>query len=131
MLNNRNLSQLNSNIDEEITTVNNWMIANKLTLNIAKSSVILINSNNKNYNNSNAQAYDLPSKLMSVETAKYLGVTFDNRLSFEKHVNNLVKKLSKAVGILYKVKNFLNSQALLQLYYAIFHSHLQYGLIIS
>ena len=130
MLNNRNLSQLNSNIDEEITTVNNWMIANKLTLNIAKSSVILINSNNKNYNNSNAQAYDLPSKLMSVETAKYLGVTFDNRLSFEKHIHNLVKKLSKAVGILCKVKNFLNSQALLQLYYAIFHSHLQYGLII-
>ena len=45
-------------------------------------------------------------------------------------INNLVKKLSKAVGILYEVKNFLNSQALLQLYYAIFHSHLQYGLII-
>ena len=99
MLNNRNLSQLNSNIDEEITTVNNWMIANKLTLNIAKSSVILINSNNKNYNNSNAQAYDLHSKSVSVETAKYLGITFDNRLSFEKHINNSVKKLSKAVGI--------------------------------
>ena len=157
MLNNRNLSQLNSNIDEDITTVNNWMIANKLTLNIAKSSVILINSNNKSYNNSNAQAYNLPSKLMSVETAKYrvsqnnvytlkrvliltvhtlfwdtlyLSITFDNRLSFEKHINNLVKKLSKAVGILCQVKNFLNSQALLQLYYAIFHSHLQYGLII-
>ena len=55
---------------------------------------------------------------------------FDNRLSFEKHINNLVKKLSKAVGILYKVKNFLSSQALLQLYYAIFHSHSQYGLIV-
>ena len=54
MMNNRNLSQLNSNIDEEITTVNNWIIANKLTLNIAKSSGFLINSNNKNCNNSKA-----------------------------------------------------------------------------
>ena len=80
------------------------MIANKLTLNIAKSSVFLINSNNKNCNYFKAQAYVLPSKLMSVETAKYLGITFDNRLSVEKHINNLVKKLSKAVGILYKVK---------------------------
>ena len=68
------------------------MIANKLTINIAKSSVILINSNNKNYNDSNAQVYDLPSKLRSVETAKYLNITFDNRLSFEKHINNLIKK---------------------------------------
>ena len=109
MLSNQNLSQLNSKIDEEITTVNNWMIANKLTLNIAKSSVILINSNDKNCDNFKVLAYVLPSKLMSVETAKYLGSTFDNRLSFEKHINILVKKLSKVVGILYKVKNFLNS----------------------
>ena len=83
MLSNQNLSQLNSKIDEEITTDNNWMIANKLTLHIAKSSVILINSNNKNRNNFKAQAYVLPSKLMSVETAKYLGMTLDNRLSFD------------------------------------------------
>ena len=34
---------------------------------------------------------------MSVETAKYLGITFNNRLSFEEHINNLVKKLSKGV----------------------------------
>ena len=93
MLSNQNLSQLNFKIDEEIITVNNWMIANKLAFNIAKSSVILINSNHKNCNNSNAQAYVLPSKLMSVETAKYLGITFDNRLSFEKHINNLKKTL--------------------------------------
>ena len=59
------------------------MIANKLTLNIAKSSVILINSNNKNCNDFKAQAYVLPSKLMSVVTAKYLGTTFDNRLSLK------------------------------------------------
>ena len=105
MLSNQDSLQLglNSKIDEKITAVNNWMIANKL-INFAKSSLILKNSNNKNCNNSNAQAYILPSKLMSVETAKYLGITFDTCLSFEKHINNLVKKLSKAVGILYKVK---------------------------
>ena len=59
------------------------MIVGKLTLNIAKSSVILIKSSNKNYNNSNAQTHVLPSKLMSVKTAKYSGITFDNHLSFE------------------------------------------------
>ena len=82
MLSNRNLSQL---IDERNNHLNNWMIANKLTLNIAKSSLILINSNIKNYNKFNALAYVLPSKIMSIETAKCLGITFDNRLFFEKH----------------------------------------------
>ena len=37
--------------------------------------------------------------------------------------------MSQSVGILAKVKPFLNTKALLNLYYAIFHSHLQYGLI--
>ena len=58
-----------------------------------------------------------------------MGVTFDESLSFDCHIKNLIKRLSRSVGILAKVKPFLNSKALLNLYYAIFHSHLQYGLI--
>ena len=41
----------------------------------------------------------------------------------------MIKRLSRSVGILAKVKPFLNTKALLNLYYAIFHSHLQYVLI--
>ena len=41
----------------------------------------------------------------------------------------MLKRLSRSVGILAKVKPFLNTKALLNLYYAIFHLHLQYGLI--
>ena len=37
--------------------------------------------------------------------------------------------MSQAVGILAKIKPFLNRKALLSLYYAIFHSNLHYGLI--
>ena len=35
----------------------------------------------------------------------------------------------RSVGILAKIKPFLNTKALLHLYYAIFHCQLQYGLI--
>ena len=41
----------------------------------------------------------------------------------------LTKKLSRAVGVLSKVKLFLNKSSLLSLYYGIFHSHLQYGIL--
>ena len=41
----------------------------------------------------------------------------------------MIKRLSRSVGILAKVKPFLNTKALLNLCYAIFHSRLQYGLI--
>ena len=64
-----------------------------------------------------------------MKNAKYLGVTFDESPSFDCHIKNLIKRLSRSVGILAKVKSFLNTKALLNLYYAIFHLHLQYGLI--
>ena len=37
--------------------------------------------------------------------------------------------LLQSVGILTKVKPFLNTKTLLNLYYAVFHLNLQYGLI--
>ena len=61
--------------------------------------------------------------------SKYLGVTFDVNLSFETHINNMARKLSKPVGILSKTKAYLNISALLNLYYVMFHSNLQYGLL--
>ena len=59
----------------------------------------------------------------------YLGVTFDKNLNFDCHIHNSEKKLSRSVEILAKVKPFLNSKTLLQLYYAIFHSHLKYQIL--
>ena len=66
---------------------------------------------------------------MKTKCAKYLEVTFDNSLSFKLLIDKLTKKLSRSVGMLAKLKPCLISKALLSLYYAIFHSHLQYGLI--
>ena len=41
-----------------------------------------------------------------VKNAKYLGVTFDECVSFDCHIKNLIKRLSRSVGILAKVKPF-------------------------
>ena len=45
------------------------------------------------------------------------------------HIKDLTKRLSRSARILAKVEPFLNTKALVNLYYVIFHSHLQYGLI--
>ena len=107
--------------------VNKWMIANKLTLNMSKFNVIIINSNKNGKSSKNCYNDVLPITI--VKNAKYLGVTFAESLSFDCHIKNSIKRLSRLVGILSKVKPFLNSKALLNLYHAFFHSHLQYGSI--
>ena len=126
ILQHKNLADLNVKINTEIKAIENYMNANKLTLNMSKFNVIVINSNSKN---NNLTSDLIASKLSLVQNARYLGVVFDNCLSFKNHITLLEKKLSRAVGILAKIKPFLNRKALLSLYYAIFHSNLHYGLI--
>ena len=63
-------------------------------------------------------------------SVKYLGVTLDSELTFESHIKILETNLSKAVGIICKLKFVLIKDALIKLYYALFHPHLLYGLVI-
>ena len=97
ILQHENISGLKKIVKEEICTVNNWMIANKLTLNMSKSNVVLINAkNNKMCSLFTSEPLDnavLP-EFFKTKCAKYLGVTFDNSLSFKLHIDKLTKKLS-------------------------------------
>jgi hypothetical protein len=57
---------------------------------------------------------------------KTLGVYFDESLSFSRHVEVMVSKLSRAIYMLNRVKNILPVSALKSIYFALFHSHLLY-----
>ena len=106
------------------------MKAYKLTLNLSKSNLILILPKSRGLRANLYLILSLfVSNLPSVSMSKYLGLIFDNSLSFEPHINNLARKLSKAVRILLKVKVYLNTSVLCSLYYALFHCHIPYGII--
>ena len=96
------ISNLKYKIKGEINAMNKWMIANKLTLNVSKSNAIIINSNKNGKLSKNC--YNEVLLIMRVKNAKYLGVTFDESVSFDCHIKNLIKRLSRSIGILAKVK---------------------------
>ena len=66
-------------------------------------------------------------KLIPVDHIKYLGMYIDKYLSFNFHIKKLSMKLSRANGILSKLRYNVPIQTCLQVYYAIFYSHLIYG----
>ena len=45
--------------------------------------------------------------LVEQNEVKYLGITFDNTLSFSTHINQISQKISKVVAILWKVRSLL------------------------
>ena len=58
---------------------------------------------------------------------KYLGVLMDEHLNWKKQINNVTKKISRGVGILAKLRSYLDPKLLRNIYYCIVYSHLSYG----
>ena len=58
---------------------------------------------------------------------KHLGVILDFKLTFEEHLNNVLAKVNKAVGLLRKLRNILPRTTLITIYKAFIRPHLDYG----
>ena len=58
---------------------------------------------------------------------KYLGLLIDCHLSWHAHEIELHAKLSRAIGMLCKIRHFVKYETLCMIYYGIFSSILMYG----
>ena len=47
------------------------------------------------------------TQIKSTKQQKLLGMTFDNKLNFEKHVNNLCNKVSQKINTLTRISNYI------------------------
>ena len=54
----------------------------------------------------------------------------DSNLNWKNHVHQISAKVSKCIGILSKVRYYLNRTILKQLYYAFLYPYLTYGLVV-
>ena len=61
---------------------------------------------------------------------KYLGVTITNNMSFSKHINNIMNKVSQITGTFLSLKNIVPINILIKLYYALVYPHLNANVII-
>jgi hypothetical protein len=68
-------------------------------------------------------------KLTIVDSIKFLGLTLDNSLSWKKHIEAIVPKLSAASFAMRIVQTFLFLDSLKLIYYSYFHSILTCGII--
>ena len=85
---------VHATVNRELVGVDNWLKANRLSLN-SKTSYMII-SNQKNA----IEIRILDSILTKVSTVKFLGVTLDKNLTFNDHVKDVTTKISKSVCVM-------------------------------
>ena len=70
------------------------------------------------------------TKIDRVESFNFLGLTIDETLSWAQHVDIVKKKVSKAIGIFYRLKNIFPMETMMILYKYLVASYLNYGLLL-
>ena len=123
-----NLRELCITVGEELTKIDEWLKANKLSLNIDKTCYMIHTHCNFNLNDCTIKIRDSPIKY--VRSTKFLGLTIDDRFNYNDHTILLSKQLSRVKGILFRMSYFIPSEIVRKLYYALFYSRLTYGLAV-
>ena len=70
-------------------------------------------------------------KLTQKEYAKYLGVSIDCHLSWEKHIKITSCKISKSIGILKKMRKFLQEKQLKNVYNVFIKPCTEYNILVQ
>ena len=129
----KSLSDIQTLANLELFNVSQWMQANSLVVNTAKTVALIItpqlHHSIPSANDKSSINFTFNNQIVQPSTsAKYLGITIDNKLLFKQHIILLENRVARSVGIIAKVSYYLPFNTLITLYHALVHSQLLYAL---
>jgi hypothetical protein len=100
-LSHNDLSFMMNTINSELLKLSEWFKANKLSINIQKSSYMIFKTRQNKY----IPEFSIEinnTKILRVNEVVFLGVVFAENLSWKPHISHISGKISKSIGIIYK-----------------------------
>lgn len=120
-----NNSSLNEMINQDMITLHNWFIANKLTLNLKKSKCMIFHPLQRTKKFTlNINLNGCP--IEQVSTFEYLGLILQEDLHWDEHIKHIASKISSIAGVFGRIGNNVDKKTLISIYYAYVNSHLTY-----
>ena len=116
--------QLQSVINEEPGKVLKFCAANMLSINFKNTNYMIITSPNKK-TSIRITACNTEQK----SQIKYLDVLIDEHLKWDAQLQHINNKMTKNIGILFKLRHYMPISTLKRLYYTLIYPYLTYGLM--
>ena len=116
------------NCNAEMKKVSEWLLVNKLSLNVSKSNFIILRTPQKKYLNTIKIKID-NANVEEKAYIKYLGIMMDEKLTWNQHIHHVNLKLSKGIGIIAKLRHLLCKSAIKMIYYSFIQPYINYGLL--
>ena len=105
---------------EDLSSIQDWFYANKLTLNLSKTVYLFFE--HKCHTNIDLDLTLNGVTILRKRHTKFLGVWVDDQLNWKHHIQNLTTWLSSQMGLIKRGKNLLSMHAKQVLYFGQVHS---------
>ena len=115
-------------INSELTKLWEWLGANKLSLNIAKTKYMVFHTSKRNVIYPNLKVNN--NNIERVTEFNFLGVILHSHMTWNKHINHISMKIARSIGILYRLRNVYPESVLVTIYNTLVLPHFHYCLLL-
>ena len=125
-----NLSQ-NCNdliLNNELIKITDWLSSNKLSLNVKKTKCMVFHTAQRNITYPDLKINHI--NIDHVTNFNFLGIILNSHLTWTSHVQHISIKISRIIGIMYRLKHIYPQSVLLMLYNTLIVSHFNYCILI-
>ena len=128
-LKNITTKQLSCNINKELNQIQDWLLVNKLTLNVDKTKFMIFHNRQRKVEGLIPKLKINCKEIERVSTFNFLGLTIDENVNWHAHTLKIANRISRTLGIMNRIKNFVPAHVLRIIYNSLILPHLQYSLL--
>ena len=125
-----NLNGVNSEvkINNELSKISEWLSSNKLSLNIKKTKFMVFHTPQRRVNYPVLKLNNV--NIERVSQFNFLGVVINSTLKWDKHIAHISLKISRATGVIFRLRRIYPREILLTLYNTLILPHLSYCILV-
>ena len=122
-----NVKELFRTMNAELTYLNDWFSANKLSLNTDKTNISCFIKSKDNLPLVLPDLFINDVKIKSENSLKFLDFMIDENSTRKTQVELVENEISKSIGIFIKASRSSNSKSLRSIYCALVHPYINYA----
>ena len=126
-----NVLDIEQNLNQDLENVNEWLIANKLTLNHSKTEFMLIGSRQRIRTFETSPSLEIGGMpIHRVSHTKSIGVYLAENLIWNEHINQISRKIASGIGALKRIKSFVPDTTLQFIFNSLVQPYFDYCCIV-
>ena len=117
------IEEVYQKIDDLTENLLKWVNSNGLALNLKKTKYMIF-TRKRTYTEQTIRINNVLIERKISE--RFLGVIIDENLNWSCHISTIKTKMSRYLGVMYKIRKFITSKTRMQIFHSFVQSHLNY-----